>query len=237
VIAPAAALALVLLLTAAPAHADAPTRLHPVPGSMSRQHQAALQAGYRFYRTPSEVQRAEARGELVAMFGNADYETPRISFPVARPETQRFLERLAREYHTACGERLVVTSLTRAHVTQPGNAHDLSVHPAGLAVDLRVPPRAACRGALEELLLDYRSAGVIEAVKEFAPPHYHLALLPAPFQAWEEEQARLERVAAGSAAPEPAAVERAAEPRPGGLRGLLERLITLPGRILAALRA
>jgi hypothetical protein len=62
-----------------------------------------------------------------------------------RVETDLFVKRLAGQYRAACGERLVVTSLTRPASLQPRNASDRSVHPTGMAVDLRVPPTSSCR--------------------------------------------------------------------------------------------
>jgi hypothetical protein len=58
---------------------------------------------------------------------------------------QTFVERLSSQYHNACGERLVVTSLTRPASEQPRNASDRSVHPTGMAIDLRLSTKGTCR--------------------------------------------------------------------------------------------
>jgi LysM repeat protein len=105
-----------------------------------------------------------------------------VSFPYARPEVKTFVERLASQYRSACGERLVVTSLTRPLNRQPSNSSPLSVHPTGMAVDLRTSNRPACRAFLEKTLLTLESRGVAEATREHRPPHYHVSLFPQPYK-------------------------------------------------------
>jgi len=75
----------------------------------------------------------------------------------------------------------VVTSLTRPASRQPRNASPLSVHPTGMAADLRASSRPACRAFLEKSLLTLESRGVLEATRERHPPHYHVSLFPAPY--------------------------------------------------------
>jgi LysM repeat protein len=113
--------------------------------------------------------------------GDDDYWVADASFPYARPEVKTFLERLSGQYHAACGEQLVVTSLTRPADHQPWNASPLSVHPTGMAMDLRRSSRPACRAWLEKNLLSLEGDGVIEATKEQHPPHYHVAVFPKPY--------------------------------------------------------
>src|SRR5690606_6429895 len=64
---------------------------------------------------------------------------------------------------------------------QPPNASDRSVHPTGMAVDLRVPNNARCRQWLESTLLSLEGSDVIEATRERNPPHYHVAVYPRPY--------------------------------------------------------
>ena len=127
--------------------------------------------------------------------GNADYElaTEEVSFPYARPEVKTFVERLSEQYRAACGERLVVTSLTRPITRQPPNASVISVHPTGMAADLRRSDSPGCRQWLETVLLDLEGKGVIEATREQYPPHYHVAVFPNPY---------LQYLASGEALPE-----------------------------------
>jgi LysM repeat protein len=104
-----------------------------------------------------------------------------VSHPVARPAVRVFVERLAAQYRAACGEKLVVTSLTRPVLEQPRNASDLSVHPAGMAVDLRVSRDRGCVRWLEKTLLSLEKQGVLDVTRERRPPHYHVALFPDPY--------------------------------------------------------
>src|SRR6476659_3787085 len=110
----ASLLAALLALTARAAMAS---ELAGSPASMVHQHAVAVEEDYSFLRTPADVRHMVDAGKLVPVKPAADY-------------------------HAATGSRLVVTSLTRPLDKQPANAHALSVHPAGMAVDLRVPADA-----------------------------------------------------------------------------------------------
>ncbi len=76
-------------------------------------------------------------GYLVQVRANRDFDLHGVSYPFARPETRTFTLRLANQYRLACGEKLVVTSLTRPLSRQPRNASSRSVHPTGMALDVR----------------------------------------------------------------------------------------------------
>ncbi|MBW3630440.1 MAG: hypothetical protein KY464_14235 [Gemmatimonadetes bacterium] len=202
------ALSHLLLLVASPAMAAAGSAtLRGSPASMARQHEVAEEQAYSFVRTPAEVRKLVEEGELVAIPGNTDYEVSRgVSFPYAKPELRLFLERLGEQYRSACGESLVVTSLTRPISKQPGNAHPLSVHPAGMAVDFRISRQAACRGWLEQALLSLEKDQLLDVTRERNPPHYHVAVFPVEYLAYV---ARQEAAAEAKAAPaEPAAEEK-----------------------------
>ena len=92
-----------------------------------------------------------------------------------------FVERLGAQHRRACGEELVVTSLTRPLNDQPRNASTLSVHPTGMAVDFRASLNSVCRYWLESTLLYLEAAGVLEATRERQPSHYHVAVFPEPY--------------------------------------------------------
>ncbi|HSJ24249.1 MAG TPA: DUF5715 family protein [Longimicrobiales bacterium] len=169
-----------LLACAAHAPVDAQT-LRGSPQSMQQQNRVARQHDYTFIQTGAQVRAFVDAGYLVRLPGNADYELASVSYPYARPAVKMFIERLASQYRDACGEKLVVTSLTRPVREQPRNASPLSVHPAGMAVDLRVSGRAACRSWLERTLLSLERQGVLNAIRENRPPHYHVALYPNPY--------------------------------------------------------
>jgi hypothetical protein len=162
-------------LLASPAAAQT---LSGSPASVARQYRVAQEHDFTFLRTTRQVQEYVARGHLVRVPGNANYMLASVSHPYARPEVKLFVERLSEQYRAACGQRLVVTSLTRPLNGQPANASSRSVHPTGMAMDLRVPQQARCRSWLESTLLSLERRGVIEAVRERNPPHYHVSVFP-----------------------------------------------------------
>jgi hypothetical protein len=146
--------------------------------SLIRQNQEAQEQGFSYLRTVADVQEFANLGLLVPVHGSADFELAgdEVSFPVARPEVKTFLDWFGRRYHAGCGEPLVVTSLTRPTSRQPHNASEISVHPTGIALDLRRSDRYSCRLWLEANLMDLEGKGVIEATRERWPAHYHVAV-------------------------------------------------------------
>jgi LysM repeat protein len=149
--------------------------------SLDRQNRQARVHDFTFIATPAQVRRFVDAGYLVRVRGNADFELHAVSFPYARPEAELFIRRLATQYRNACGEKLVVTSLTRPLSRQPRNASDRSVHPTGMAIDLRYSRDRNCRAWLEGVLLSLERNGVLEATRERYPAHYHIALYPQPY--------------------------------------------------------
>lgn len=145
--------------------------------SMREQHRRALEYDYTFIKDPAEVRRFVRSGLLVHVPGNSDYQVDDdVSFPYARPEVLTFIERLSRQYRAACGEVLVVTSLTRPRSYPLSNSSKLSVHPTGMAVDLRRSNTPACRTWIQRVLLQLEGSGTIQATHERRPPHYHIAV-------------------------------------------------------------
>jgi len=182
-----------------PAEATAAS-LRGSPAAMQEQNRVAKDHGLHFYSTASEIREAVARGDLDELTGNADYEVADfVSFPYLQPAVKLFVERLASQYHEACGQKLVVTSAVRPASGQPRNAHALSVHPAGMAVDLRVSDRASCRDWLESTILGLERNGVINGIREFHPPHYHIAVYPEQYLAYVAPLLEEERLAAEAA--------------------------------------
>lgn len=197
---------LLVLVTAASAHAQTLKGSH---ATMSRQFSIAKEHDFTFLRTSNDVRRFIDLGLLVRLTGDANYDLANVSFPYARVAVKTFVERLAAQYRSACGEQLVVTSLTRPLNRQPGNASDLSVHPAGMAVDLRVSRKSACRRWLERTLLSLEKTGVLDVTRERFPPHYHVALFPNPYIAYVDRLTGGTKVAAA-----PKAVVVASSPAP-----------------------
>jgi hypothetical protein len=152
--------------------------------SVTRQRDEALRHEYTFLEKSSDVARFVRMGLLVRVRPGANYELAGVSHPYARPAILTFIENLSGEYRKSCGERLVVTSLTRPSDRQPRNASAESVHPAGMAVDLRVSTTAPCRKWLERKLLALEKEGVVEATRERHPSHFHVAVFPDPYVAF-----------------------------------------------------
>lgn len=145
---------------------------------MKEQHRRALEYDYDFLRNAAEVRHFVNLKLLVPLEGNDDYQLDdEVSFPYARPEVRTFIERLSHQYRAACGEVLVVTSLTRPKSHQPRNSSKRwSVHPTGMAVDLRRSNTPACRNWIQRVLLELEGTGVVQATHERRPPHYHIAV-------------------------------------------------------------
>ena len=173
--------------------------------SMRRQYEVAKKNDYTFLRTPAQVRAFVREDRLEPLESNEHLLVNKVSFPYARPEVKLFVERLAEQYHAATGERLVVTSLTRPLSRQPRNAHDLSVHPAGMAVDLRIPSNRHFRTWLENTLLSLEARELLDATRERRPPHYHVAVFPERYASYVANL--MEREAAENAGVEVAAAE------------------------------
>jgi hypothetical protein len=154
-------------------------------GSLNRQNRVARQHDFTYLNTSAQLRRFVDAGYLVPVRSGPNHIV-RAAFPYARPEVALFISRLSRQYRRACGERLVVTSLTRPRTRQPRNASPRSVHPTGMAMDIRRSRRRACRAWLEDTLLTLEGRGVLEALRESRPPHYHVAVFPRQYASYVE---------------------------------------------------
>lgn len=175
-----AATAALGLAAALPQGADAQS-LRGSPTSVGKQYHKAIEHDFTFLPSGNQIHSFVASGFLERVPGNAHYTLANVSYPYARPEVKLFIERLSAQYRAACNERLVVTSLTRPLAEQPRNASSRSVHPTGMAVDVRVSNQPTCRRWIERTLLSLERQGVVEATRERWPPHYHIAIFPRPY--------------------------------------------------------
>lgn len=162
--------------------------------SLDVQNRMAQQHDFTYIETPNRVRFFADQGWLVRVTPNTDFDLHAVSFPYARPEVELFIRRLGNQYKRACGEKLVVTSLTRPTTRQPRNASDRSVHPTGMALDLRYSWNRNCRSWLESVLTSLESQGVLEATLERRPRHYHVALFPSPYARYVETLAARQEV-------------------------------------------
>lgn len=162
---------------ALPATADGQS-LRGSQSSIELMFRTAQEQDLYFYQTAAGVQRAGERGTFVKLSGNADYQLAGVSHPYVLPATRTFVQRLAAQYRSACGERLVVTSAARPKSHRLVNSVDKSVHPTGMAIDLRKPTSSRCLDWLRNTLLFLENRRVLEATEERSPPHFHIAVYP-----------------------------------------------------------
>src|SRR5687767_7021403 len=149
--------------------------------TVERVYERASDNGLYFYRTSGGVKSAAEKGRFVRLGGNADYRLHNVSHPYATATTRTFVERLGAQYRAACGDQMVVTSAIRPLAKQPRNSSDWSVHPTGIAVDLR-KPSGACLTWLRRTLLALEDKGVIDGTEERKPPHFHVVVFPAAYE-------------------------------------------------------
>lgn len=181
---------LALVIPVAPAFAVAD--LSGSRASIRHQHEVAKDADLTFLRTPAQIREFVEKERLELVTSTSVLTINKVSFPYVRPIVKQFLERLAAQYHAATGEKLVVTSLTRPTSRQPRNASPYSVHPAGIAVDFRVPAQPGDRFWLEATLLMLEGSGVLDVTRERRPPHYHVAVFPEQYETYLAARAATE---------------------------------------------
>lgn len=133
------------------------------------------------YRSASDVRRAVRDGDLVRLRPNGHFTLHRVSFPYVTPTTRTFVERLARQYDEACGAPLEITSAVRPTRRQPANSSPMSVHPAGIALDLH-RPTGRCLTWLRQTLLTLESEQVLDATEEHHPAHFHVIVFGEPYR-------------------------------------------------------
>lgn len=150
--------------------------------SMERQNKEAVKYGYTFIRSAASVPGLVDNGQLLRVEQSRNLALHDVSYPYARPEVKLFLDRLSAQYRAACGEKLTVTSLSRPIDRQPANAASNSVHPTGMAVDLRIPSKRSCRSWLEKTLLSLEATDVLDVTRERNPPHYHVAVFTKSYE-------------------------------------------------------
>jgi hypothetical protein len=182
--------------------ADAQTTLRGSRGAVDRTYREAHDHELTFFRNATGVRSAVDRGDLVRLRGNADFRIHQVTYPYVLPTTVTFVQRLGKQYHAYCGEKMVVTSAVRPKSFRLSNSVDKSVHPTGMAIDIRKPAKARCAGWLRETLLALEGKGVIDATEERNPPHFHVAVFPNPYRRY-----------VGSPSPRAGAAERPSAPR------------------------
>jgi hypothetical protein len=175
---PLAVLPLLLAAHASETHAQS---LRGSRASINRMYHQAHAENFTFLETVAGVRKFVANGVLVRLRPTSSLTIHRVSFPYARPQVRTFVERLGAQYRDACGERLVVTSAVRPATRQPYNSTERSVHPTGMAIDLRKSSKPSCVRWLRRTLLALEKSRVIEATEEHSPAHFHVAVFPTKY--------------------------------------------------------
>jgi nucleoid-associated protein YgaU len=158
-----------------------PPELRGSKASVQKMWDFAVDHGLTFYRTPADVDQAVAAGKLVQLTGDSTYELSRgVGFSYATKEARQFVLGFAPQYRAACGTPLMVTSAARPTSRQPRNANPYSVHPTGIAIDIRRPPAGPCQRWLRGALAQLEDQGLVEATEERHPVHVHVAVLTPP---------------------------------------------------------
>jgi LysM repeat protein len=158
-----------------------PESLRGSKASVEKMYDFAQRYRYPFYLTPTNIDTAIAHGRLVELTGDSTYELTRgVQENYATREAKQFVTMFAPQYLHACGSPLTVTSAARALSRQPRNANPHSVHPAGIAVDIRRPPPGPCLNWVRNALAQLEAQGIVEAIEELHPVHLHVAVLEAP---------------------------------------------------------
>jgi hypothetical protein len=172
------ALPVVCLLFGGAAVTDAQS-LRGSPAKVNRMYSLAIAGDFGFVKTTKGLNAAVKDGALVKLGSNRYVDLDGVTYPYALPKTRDFVYSFAVKYHAACGERLVVTSAARPENKQPSNASRWSVHPTGMAVDLR-HPSGKCLTFTRNELLALQAQGLIDATEERHPAHFHVAVVQTP---------------------------------------------------------
>jgi LysM repeat protein len=158
-----------------------PEALRGSKASVEKMYDFAQRYRYPFYLTPTTLDDAIAKGRLVPLTGDENYELTRgVGFSYATVEARDFVMQFAPQYLAACGVPLTVTSAARPMSRQPRNANPHSVHPTGIAVDIRRPYPGPCLTWVRTALAQLEARGFVEATEEHHPVHLHIAVLRAP---------------------------------------------------------
>lgn len=156
------------------------TLLRGSKASVERMYQQAQDHDLTFHKTSKSIREAVSDGRMEQLKPNSDFTLHAVSYPYVLASTRVFVERLASQYRSACSEQLVVTSAVRPSSHQPVNSSTNSVHPTGMAVDLR-KPSGRCLTWLRKTLTGLEKGGVLEVTEERRPVHFHVAIFPQPY--------------------------------------------------------
>jgi hypothetical protein len=163
------------VLAAAAPRAAAAQSLRGSKDKVERAYQFAKRRGIAFTTSRADVREGAKEGDYVRLRPSANVRLKGVTEPWVRPATSAFVTSFGARFRRACGTPMVVTSAMRPTSVQRrlANGVEKSVHPTGMAVDLRAP-RGACRTWLRRELLAETRRGVVDATEERSPAHFHV---------------------------------------------------------------
>ena len=180
----------ILITVLLTSHSDA-SNLRGSRESLKLAHKEAIKHDFTFLRSQKQLAKFISQGYLVKLesdrYLQVDAQTSR---PYVRPEVRIFVQLNSEKMLNDCGERMVITSALRLTTEQPRNASDLSVHPTGMALDIRVPATKLCREWLENNFLFLEEKGLIDITKERWPAHYHVTIFPKQYATYVATEAK-----------------------------------------------
>jgi hypothetical protein len=153
-------------------------------------YKVAVDHDYTFMKDGEHVEKFVRLKLLVRLSGDKSYSLSQVSHPFIRPAGRLFIERFCAQCKRATGKGLVVTSATRTLGERLWNSSSKSVHPAGIAIDFRIPKDPKVRSWVERNLLIIQSRGDIIATHERNPPHYHIVVVPKRYEAYVAKRTR-----------------------------------------------
>lgn len=149
--------------------------------AVDQAYRAAKRDGLTFARSRREIERGARAGDYVRLSrSTANYRLRGVTMPYVRPATRAFVAHFGANYRRSCGEALTVTSAMRPTSMHLANSVEKTVHPTGMAVDLRVPRRPSCRAWMRTALIGLERQGVVNATEERRPAHFHVVVYRAP---------------------------------------------------------
>lgn len=143
--------------------------------SSKQQYHYALELKLPFMATESEYQAQIGSGYFIRL--ESPFMEVHAKRPYALPSTVFFVTEMAREYYVfGCG-LLVVKDALRLIGERPRNGSLNSVHPAGMAVDIRtkyIP--AECADWLRSYVIQKETEGKVDGTQEWKPEHLHIVV-------------------------------------------------------------
>ncbi len=152
--------------------------------AIKQAYNEAKRHNFSFLESENRLQWFVRQNLLVELVSEVNYVVVpmKLGRPYVRPAVRIFTQQSSRNLFAECGERLFITSALRFTTRQPKNSVPNSVHPTGMALDIKAPSKK-CREGFEAELLYLETKGLIQATKERWPVHYHVVVYPEQYSA------------------------------------------------------